>query len=304
MNSLVDSIINYLRYERNYSVNTVVSYTKDLEQFEAFIKKNQRDLSEPDFVDSDLVRDWIVYLLDNKISPTSVNRKLSSLKSFFKYLVRQDIIPSNPLLLLNGPKNRKPLPYFVREHEMKELLDGDGFDIDFEGVRNRLILEMLYDTGLRRSELTGIKNTDIDYESSLLKVAGKRNKQRLIPFAEGLKNRMLEYIGIRNQEIGMKSEWFFVRKNGEQLSAGMVYIIVKKSLSKIPTLSKRSPHVLRHSFATSMLNNGAKLNAVKELLGHSSLASTSVYTHTTFEELKKVYNAHPRAKKEGGFYGH
>jgi integrase/recombinase XerC len=179
---------------------------------------------------------------------------------------------------------------------MEGLLDGDRFEMDFEGERNRLILEMLYDTGLRRSELTGLKNIDIDYEVSLLKVTGKRNKQRLIPFAKGLRNRMLEYVRIRNREIGVKNEWFFVRKNGEQLSAGMVYIIVKKSLSEVSTLSKCSPHVLRHSFATSMVNNGAELNAVKELLGHSSLASTSVYTHMTFEELKKVYHAHPRAK--------
>jgi integrase/recombinase XerC len=268
------------------------------------MKEKQGGLSEPDLVDSDLVREWIVYLLDSKISPTSVNRKLSSLKSFFKFLIRQGVLSSNPLRLVNGPKTKKPLPYFVRENEMEGLLDGDGFETDFEGVRDRLILEMLYDTGIRRSELTGIRNADIDYEASLLKVTGKRNKQRLIPFAQGLKNRMLEYVEIRNREIGVRSEWFFIRKNGEQLSAGMVYIIVKKSLSEIPTLSKRSPHVLRHSFATSMLNNGAELNAVKELLGHSSLASTGVYTHTTFEELKKVYHAHPRAKKEGGFYGH
>ena len=178
------------------------------------------------------------------------------------------------------------------------------FDDDFEGVRNRLILELLYDTGIRRSELIGIKNVDIDYDASLLKVTGKRNKQRLIPFAEGLKYLMLDYACIRDKEVGAGCEWFFVRKNGEQLSAGIVYNIVKKSLLEISTLSKRSPHVLRHSFATSMLNNGAELNAVKELLGHSSLASTSVYTHTTFEELKKVYHAHPRAKKEGGFHGH
>ncbi|MDR1557178.1 MAG: tyrosine-type recombinase/integrase [Tannerellaceae bacterium] len=304
MNRWRDSFINYLRYERNYSVCTTVSYSKDLEQFEAFMKEKQGGLSEPDLVDSDLVREWIVYLLDSKISPTSVNRKLSSLKSFFKFLIRQGVLSSNPLRLVNGPKTKKPLPYFVRENEMEGLLDGDGFETDFEGVRDRLILEMLYDTGIRRSELTGIRNADIDYEASLLKVTGKRNKQRLIPFAQGLKNRMLEYVEIRNREIGVRSEWFFIRKNGEQLSAGMVYIIVKKSLSEIPTLSKRSPHVLRHSFATSMLNNGAELNAVKELLGHSSLASTGVYTHTTFEELKKVYHAHPRAKKEGGFYGH
>jgi integrase/recombinase XerC len=187
---------------------------------------------------------------------------------------------------------------------MALLLDGDGFEADFEGERDLLILEMLYDTGVRRSELVEIKNTDIDFESSLLCVTGKRNKQRLIPFAPGLKAKMLAYIEIRNREIGTDSEWFFVRKNGKPLSGGMIYIIVKKNLLDISTLSKRSPHVLRHSFATSMLNNGAELNAVKELLGHSSLASTSVYTHITFEELKKVYHAHPRAKKEGGFYGH
>jgi integrase/recombinase XerC len=255
-------------------------------------------------IDSDLVREWIIFLLDHKMSPRSVNRKLSSMRSFFYFLVKQGIVYTNPLRMVNGPKTEKDLPYFVREGEMESLLNSDGFEADFEGERNRLILEMLYNTGIRRSELVGIKKSDIDYEASLLKVTGKRNKQRLIPFAEGMKNKMLSYISIRNREIGAESEWFFVRKNGTQLSNGMVYLIVKKNLSGISTLSKHSPHVLRHSFATSMLNNGAELNAVKELLGHSSLAATSVYTHTTFEEFKKVYNAHPRAKKEGGFYGH
>jgi integrase/recombinase XerC len=304
MDRLIDFFMDYLRYERNYSVCTIASYTKDLEQFEAFVRDNQEGTFDPAIIDSSLVRDWIVSLLDNKISPTSVNRKLSSLKSFCKYLVRQGIISGNPLRLLNGPKTKKPIPYFVRERDMELVLDSDDFDADFEGMRDRLILEMLYDTGIRRSELAGIKNIDIDFETSLLKVTGKRNKQRLIPFAERLKNMMMEYVDVRNREIGADREWFFVRKNGEQLSTGMIYIIVKKNLSEISTLSKRSPHVLRHSFATSMLNNGAELNAVKELLGHSSLASTGVYTHTTFEELKKVYHAHPRAKKEGGFYGH
>src|SRR5699024_11039254 len=155
-------------------------------------------------------------------------------------------------------------------------------------------------TGVRRSELVGLQDIDIDYDAMLIKVTGKRNKQRLIPFAERLKNLMLAYTEVRNREVGAGSGWFFVRKNGEQLSTGILYTIVKKKLSDIPTLAKCSPHVLRHSFATSMLNNGAELNAVKELLGHSSLASTSIYTHTTFEELKKVYHAHPRAQKEGG----
>ena len=297
---LVDSFLDYLRYERNYSNYTIEAYSKDVRQFEEYVKLNKESVFVPGDVDADLVRSWIVSLMDEKISPVSVNRKLSSLKSFFKFLMKQGSISVNPLRLITGPKTKKPLPYFVRDKEMELLLDGDGFDEDFEGVRDRLILEMLYDTGIRRSELIGIQDSDVDFGAMQIRVTGKRNKQRLIPFAEGLKNLIQAYTEVRNREVGSESGWFFVRKNGEQLSAGIVYTIVKKKLSEIPTLAKRSPHVLRHSFATSMLNNGAELNAVKELLGHSSLASTSVYTHTTFEELKKVYHAHPRAKKEGG----
>ncbi|WP_304973508.1 tyrosine recombinase XerC, partial [Parabacteroides goldsteinii] len=293
---LVDSFLDYLRYERNYSNYTIEAYSKDLRQFEEYVKLNKESVFVPGDVDADLVRSWIVSLMDEKISPVSVNRKLSSLKSFFKFLMKQGSISVNPLRLITGPKTKKPLPYFVRDKEMELLLDGDGFDEDFEGVRDRLILEMLYDTGIRRSELIGIQDSDVDFGAMQIRVTGKRNKQRLIPFAEGLKNLIQAYTEVRNREVGSESGWFFVRKNGEQLSAGIVYTIVKKKLSEIPTLAKRSPHVLRHSFATSMLNNGAELNAVKELLGHSSLASTSVYTHTTFEELKKVYHAHPRAK--------
>lgn len=297
---LIDSFLDYLRYERNYSNYTIEAYSKDLRQFEEYVKLNKESVFVPGDVDADLVRSWIVSLMDEKISPVSVNRKLSSLKSFFKFLMKQGSISVNPLRLITGPKTKKPLPYFVRDKEMELLLDGDGFDEDFEGVRDRLILEMLYDTGIRRSELIGIQDSDVDFGAMQIRVTGKRNKQRLIPFAEGLKNLIQAYTEVRNREVGSESGWFFVRKNGEQLSAGIVYTIVKKKLSEIPTLAKRSPHVLRHSFATSMLNNGAELNAVKELLGHSSLASTSVYTHTTFEELKKVYHAHPRAQKEGG----
>lgn len=297
---LIDSFLDYLRYERNYSNYTIGAYSKDLRQFEDYVKKYKEGIFDPVDVDTDLVRNWVVVLMDEKLSPVSVNRKLSSLKSFFKFLMKQGSISVNPLRLITGPKTKKPLPYFIKDKEMEFLLDGDGFGEDFEGVRNRLMLEMLYDTGIRRSELIGMQDSDVDCESMQIRVTGKRNKQRLIPFAEGLKNLIQAYTEVRNREVGSESGWFFVRKNGEQLSAGIVYTIVKDKLSKIPTLAKRSPHVLRHSFATSMLNNGAELNAVKEILGHSSLASTSVYTHTTFEELKKVYHAHPRAKKEGG----
>jgi integrase/recombinase XerC len=180
---------------------------------------------------------------------------------------------------------------------MSNLLDNGSFGDDFEGVRNRLIMEMLYDTGLRRSELANIKLTEVDFELQLIKVTGKGNKQRMIPFAERLKDMMIMYLEKRNEIVSVENNWFFVRKNEKPLSPAIIYNIVRARLSEIPMLAKRSPHVLRHSFATDMLNNGAELNAVKELLGHSSLASTSVYTHITFEELKKMYHAHPRAKK-------
>ena len=297
---VIEEFLNYLRYERNYSDYTVSAYGKDLRQFVSYVKKLDSTISFPEGVDADIVRRWTVSLMDQGYLSVSVNRKLSSLKSFFKFLMKQGFVSVNPLRFVTGPKTKKPLPTFVKEKDMEELLDGDGFDEDFEGVRERLVLEMLYDTGVRRSELVGLQDTDIDYDAMLIRVTGKRNKQRLIPFAERLKNLMLAYTEVRNREVDAGCGWFFVRKNGEQLSTGILYTIVKKRLSDIPTLAKCSPHVLRHSFATSMLNNGAELNAVKELLGHSSLASTSIYTHTTFEELKKVYHAHPRAQKEGG----
>lgn len=297
MNELINSFLQYIRYERNYSDHTIGAYSNDLCQFELYLKE-ETDLSGFTDVGPDVIRNWIVTLLNDKISPVSVNRKLSSLKSFYKFLLKLGIVESSPMRLISGPKTKKPLPYFIKDSDMESLLEGDGFEDGFEGVRDRLIIELFYDTGIRCSELTGIKLSDIDFESSLLKVTGKRNKQRLIPFASGLKDMILAYIDVRKKMPEAESEWLFVKKNGNQLSSGIVYQIVTKRLSEIPALAKRSPHVLRHSFATSMLNNGAELNAVKELLGHSSLASTSVYTHTTFEELKKVYHAHPRAKKK------
>jgi ribosomal subunit interface protein len=295
---LIASFLDYLRFERNYSSNTIQAYKKDLSQFEEFVQGEAGDEYFPHKVDSDIVRNWIVYLLDTKNSPVTVNRKLSSLKSFFKFLIRQQEIAVSPMKLIRAPKVKRPLPTFVREEDMVSLLDGDNFEDGFVGIRNRLMLETLYDTGVRRSELIGIKNSDVDFERSLLKVTGKRNKQRLIPFAERLSDLLRTYIECRDREVGLLSDWLFVKENGGQLPVSVVYNVVKKALSSNPTLAKRSPHVLRHSFATSMLNHGAELNATKELLGHSSLASTSVYTHTTFEELKKVYHAHPRAFKK------
>jgi len=297
---LIDSFLDYLRFERNYSENTVLAYAKDLHQFEDFVKEKKEGVFIPEEVDVDIVRNWMVSLLDEKMSSLSVNRKLSSLKSFFKFLMKQELISVDPLRFVVGPKTKRPLPYFIKDKDMENLLDDYEFEDDFEGMRNHLMLEMLYDTGMRRSELIGLRDSDIDCNSLQIKVTGKRNKQRLIPFTEGLKRMIVAYLDARNHDVGSASGWFFVRKDGRQLSASILYYMVKNVLAVIPTLGKRSPHVLRHSFATSMLNNGAELNAVKELLGHSSLASTSIYTHTTFEELKKVYHAHPRAQKEGG----
>lgn len=295
---LIKSFIQYIRYERNYSSHTVFSYQNDLEQFKSYVIE-QEGVFDPLAVESSWIRSWVVRLMGEGYSPLSVNRKLSSLKSFYKYLQKKNLAQDNPAKKVSGPKVNKLLPHFVKEVDMDALLDGQEFAEDFEGMRDRMIVEMFYSTGMRCSELVGLKNQDVDVRNQQLKVTGKRNKQRIIPFAPVLEEKIYTYINIRDQEMGNSSlpeAHFFVRKNGKPLSNPLTYCIVKKYLSQIPGLAKRSPHVLRHSFATSMLNGGADLNAVKELLGHSSLSSTEIYTHTTFEELKKVYHqAHPRA---------
>ena len=296
----MSSFIDYLRYERNYSAHTVDSYTNDLYQFITYLENREEadsDVFEVERIDADVVRLWMMQLMKLSLSPASVNRKLSALQSFFTYAVRKGIVEKHPLRLVNGPKKTKPIPYLIKEKELDTLLNEETEDADFEEVRNQLILELLYETGVRCSELVGVKDCDVDINAMLLKVTGKRNKQRLIPFADRLKNLILYYINVRGREVGEECVSFFVRKDGRPVTSAIVYYVVKKKLSDIPTLAKRSPHVLRHSFATSMLNDGATMSAVSNLLGHSSLASTSVYTHVTFEELKRVYNAHPRAKK-------
>ena len=300
MRKYVSSFIDYLQYERNYSAHTVDSYTNDLYQFITYLESKEEmegDTFEADRIDADIVRQWIMQLMKQSLSPASVNRKLSALQSFFTYAVRKGIIEKHPLRLVNGPKKSKPIPYFIKEKELDSLLDEETEDADFTEVRDQLILELLYETGVRCSELVGLKDRDVDMDAMILKVTGKRNKQRLIPFAARLKDMILYYINVRGREVGEECVSFFVRKDGRPVTSAIVYYVVKKKLSDIPTLAKRSPHVLRHTFATSMLNDGATMSAVSNLLGHSSLASTSVYTHVTFEELKRVYNAHPRAKK-------
>ncbi|MDR1458869.1 MAG: tyrosine recombinase XerC [Bacteroidales bacterium] len=295
MTQLIEKYIRYLRYEKNYSLHTEISYSEDLRRFADFLSTHFSDVDIRD-ADSDIIRMWIVSLMENKISARSVNRKLSALKSFYKYLLRIGEMQVNPVKKINGPKTKKPIPAFVSNPDMEKILDTDGSDDSFESVRSHVMIELFYVTGIRRAELIGLKDADVDFSAGTIQVTGKRNKQRLIPFGDGMRHSLTQYILIRNKEIETRSGYLFVKRDGEPLYPMLVHRIVTSDLKQIQTLSKTSPHVLRHSFATGMLNNGADINAVKELLGHSSLAATEIYIHTSFEELKKIYNkAHPRA---------
>lgn len=291
----IEAFLEYLLLERNYSEKTIVSYGTDLREFEGYFKKKDAEL---DFttVDASIVRDWVMQLMDDGRAETSVNRKLSSLRSFYRFLLRKKVITVDPMQKVIGPKKKKPLPSFVREKDMNRLLDELSFGEGFEGCRDRMILEVFYTTGMRLSELIGLNDVDVDLSAKLIKVTGKRNKQRLIPFGNELAEDLLIYIKVRNETLMGSADAFFVRKDGKRMYPMQIYRLVKRNLSRVVTLKKRSPHVLRHTFATAMLNDNAELRAVQELLGHESLTTTEVYTHTTFEELKKVYElAHPRA---------
>lgn len=291
---MIEAFLDYLRFERNYSEHTVVAYETDLRQFGDFLKSVGEELDYTN-VDADLIRSWVVTLMDSSKS-TSVNRKLSSLRSFYRFLMKRGKTTVNPLAKITGPKNSKPLPTFLRENDMDRLLDEISYGEGFEAVRDRMILETFYAIGMRLSELVGLNDTDVDFSAMQMKVTGKRNKQRLIPFAGELAADLREYIIIRNETIPERSDAFFVLKNGKRMYPEKVYGIVRRNLAKVVSVKKKSPHVLRHTFATAMLNHEAELKSVKELLGHESLATTEIYTHTTFEELKKVYEqAHPRA---------
>jgi len=293
----IEKFLQYIKYEKGYSSHTFVSYQTDLFQFRDFVE-SRSIVFEPDKIDASLIREWIISLMEDKISANSVNRKLSSLKSFYRFLKQHDLVSHNPLKKIVAPKNKKQLPKFLKEDEMENLLDGyDGlFENDFEGTRDKLMIEMFYTLGIRLSELINIKDTDIDLSRETVIITGKRNKQRLLPFGDRFKNAVSGYMQMRDEVIPGRSGNLFTKEDGEKLYPMLVYRVVNKYITMVSSLSKRSPHVLRHTFATAMLNNGAELNAVKELLGHSSLAATEVYTHTTFEQLQKIYKqAHPRA---------
>ena len=293
----LEYFIRHLSSEKRYSHHTVTAYQNDLQQFFAFLDETF-DTSEITDVTHHMIRSWIMYLVDNDISARSINRKLSALKTFYRYLRKNNLIERNPMLKVLPPKTRKSLPEFVSNDNMDLLLDGMDFKHDFEGTRDRLIIEMFYFTGIRLTELSELKIMDIDLIKKQIKVLGKRNKERYIPFGNILESSINNYLTQRNEMMGegRPGDVFFITKKGLKIYKKLVYRIVNSYLSRVSTLKKKSPHVLRHTFATHMLNNGADLNAIKELLGHANLSATQVYTHNTIEKLKSIYNqAHPRA---------
>jgi len=287
--------LNHLKYEKRYSPNTLTAYENDLDQFVLFGKKLVEDFCVEE-ADYHIIRQWIVSLMDNGITSKSVNRKISALKTFFKFLMREGVIEKNPTDKVAIPKMGKKLPVFVQEKEMNRLLDGRFFTEDFVGRRDKAVVSLFYGTGIRLSELVGIRFSDLDLTEKMVKVNGKRDKQRLVPFPLEISSVLNDYISLRKELFPDSGNFLFLTENGDQVYNKLIYRIVKKQLSLVTTVEKKSPHILRHSYATHLLNRGADLNAIKELLGHANLAATQIYTHTTFEQLKKVYKqAHPRA---------
>ena len=291
-----ESFLQYLKIEKRYSPHTVRSYLNDLDQFYAFLSSLELP-EDPIPVTSGDIRSWIVSMLENNYSPVSVHRKISCLRVFYRYLRKEGIIKNDPLEKIVLPKRKKTIPSFVEEEALANLLDNFSFGDSFAGIRNRTIIELLYTTGMRRAELIGLKDNDLDLAEGTIKVTGKRNKQRIIPLVKPFIKRLDEYIKIRNANIEtLNNGWFFITDKGNKLYDKYVYNTVNSYLAMVTTIEKKSPHILRHSFATHMLNRGADLNSIKELLGHANLSATQIYTHNTFEKLKKVYKqAHPRA---------
>ncbi len=295
MSITTEQFLNYLQYELNRSELTILSYGDDLRAFEAFFKSKDALLSW-ETVDADIIRDWMESMMDKGCSATTIQRRLSALRSFYRFCLTRGYVQKNPARGIVGPKRSRPLPQFVREKEMDRLLDDVPRGESYREVLAYTIVLTFYSTGMRLAELVGMNDDSVDFEQRVIKVLGKGSKQRLIPFADELEQGLRTYIARRDAEVARKDNAFFVNKRGERVKRGTVQNSVRASLAKVTSMKKRSPHVLRHSFATAMLNNEAGLESVKKLLGHESLSTTEIYTHTTFEQLKKIYDkAHPRA---------
>lgn len=290
----LEQFLKYLQFEKRYSPHTLTAYKNDLFQFSRFLKSLDTEIQ---LANHQIIRSWIVLLMDEDIVPRSINRKISTLRSLYKYLHREKIVEVNPVLKIQTPKVAKKLPTFISDDKLNGLLDGKVFEDDFSGLRDKLIIELLFGTGIRLSELLGIKEKDIYIAEQTLKVLGKRNKERIIPINYSLINLLDNYsVEKKNQGFSNKSDVLIVTNLGLPAYSKFIYRAVQKYLKTISTQEKRSPHVLRHSFATSLLNNGADINAIKDLLGHANLAATQVYTHNSIERLKSIYKqAHPKA---------
>ena len=292
---LVEQFLNYLKSERNYSVKTLDAYGKDLREFESFFRNLDSHL-EWNTLDSDIIRDWMEMMMDKGNIATSVNRRLSALRSFYRFFLSRNLVDVDPAHCVSGPKKKRSLPSFFRESEMDDVLDESRWELgDYDQLRIRTILLLFYSTGIRIAELICLDDDKVDFDASQIKVLGKRNKERIVPFGTDLKDALYNYKSMRDEIILRKSKAFFLTKKGFRLTDALVRKEVKDKLSLVTTLKKHSPHVLRHTFATAMLNHGAGLESVKKILGHESLNATEIYTHTTFEQLKNVYkSAHPR----------
>jgi integrase/recombinase XerC len=288
----IDPFISYLKTERRYSSYTVKAYENDLSQFYGFSGRDSHEET------SRRIRKWIIFMMEGGMSTRSIRRKISTLGSYFNYLIKKGVLETSPLLKVTIPKTGKRLPGFIPEASLDQLLDNVEFGDDFAGVRNRLILEILYFTGMRRSELVNLRNSDVNSHEMSIRVNGKGGKQRMIPVGQTFSQTLRDYTLKKEAEFGqgLPGDPYFVTGRNKRLYPELVYRVVRKYLQLVSPGPGRSPHILRHSFATHMLNHGADLNAIKELLGHASLAATQVYTHNSFEKLKKIYKqAHPRA---------
>lgn len=293
---IFDSYLNYLQFEKHYSTYTFISYKSDLIQFFNFLKIGNGNNSIINHITNSDVREWIIELSKQGISARSVNRKITSLKSFFRYCLKQKVISENPAEIISSLKTSKKLPTYVEEINMNKLFeDASIFENDFFGLRDKMIIALFYHTGIRESELINLTFNNINVTKNTIQVTGKRNKQRIIPILEEFMQELTNYIENRIAKFNTTIPYIFITDKGNKMYPKFVYRLVNKYLSIITTLSKKSPHVIRHTFATHMLNNGADLNAIKELLGHTNLAATQIYTHNSFEKLIRTYSqTHPR----------